>query len=228
MYSQWPLGELPKELERPELNELKKLGYTWSNPNEIVDLFEKKVCKFAGSKYAVATDSCSSAIFLCLKLINKPQKIKIPTNTYVSVPQQILHAGYEIELIEKEWSGVYQLEPLNLWDGAGRWTKDMYVGNDSLHVLSFQIKKKLPIGKGGMILCNNYKDYILLKKLSYDGRDLNKNQIDDNIEINGYHMYMTPEDAARGIILMDKISEINNDTHNNTSYKDLRLNTLFS
>jgi hypothetical protein len=39
----------------------------------------------------------------------------------------------------------------------------------------------------------------------------------------GWHMYMTPEDAARGIILMDKISEVNEDTHNHNSYKDLTL-----
>lgn len=227
MYKEWPLGQLPEELQRPEIKELSNLGYVWNNPNEIVDIFEKKVSDFAGSNYAVATDSCSSAIFLCLKLLNKPQKIKIPTHTYVSVPQQIIHAGYDVEFVNKEWSGIYQLEPLNIYDGAGRWTRNMYVGNNSFHVLSFQIKKKLPIGKGGMILCDSFEDYKVLKKLSYDGRDLTKNQMDDNIEINGYHMYMTPEDAARGIILMDKISDINDDTHNNNSYKDLRLNKLF-
>ena len=30
--------------------------------------FEKKIAKFFGSKYAVATDSCTHAIELCLRL----------------------------------------------------------------------------------------------------------------------------------------------------------------
>jgi len=33
---------------------------------------------------------------------------------------------------------------------------------------------------------------------------------------------MTPEDAARGIILMDKTSEINDDFQNDKMYPDLR------
>ena len=42
-----------------------------SDPWDIIDLFEKKVAKFSGSKYAVAVDCCTNAIFLCLKFYNK-------------------------------------------------------------------------------------------------------------------------------------------------------------
>jgi hypothetical protein len=45
---------------------------------------------------------------------------------------------------------VYQLKGSRVWDGAVRWTKDMYVGLDALQVVSFQIKR-IPIGKGGII-----------------------------------------------------------------------------
>ena len=41
----------------------KKLNDPW----DIVNLFEKKVSKFCGSKYAVAVDCCTNAIFLSLK-----------------------------------------------------------------------------------------------------------------------------------------------------------------
>ncbi len=225
MYKEWPLGLLPEELQRPELSELKEMGYTWNNPNEIVNIFETKVANFCGSKYAVAVDCCSNGLFLILKYLNKKEKIKIPSHTYVSVPMQILHAGYEYEFVEKEWSGVYKLDPLDVWDAAGRWTKDMYEGG--FMSLSFQIKKRLPIGRGGMILCNDFDAYKWFKKSCYDGRDLEKNYLDDDIDMIGWHMYMTPEDAARGIILMSKISDINQDSHNYKSYKDLRTNTLF-
>ena len=226
MYKQWPLGQLPSELQRPELNQLKDRGYSFGNPTEVVDIFEKKVADFCGSKYAVAVDCCSNAIFLILKYINNPQKVKIPYFTYASVPMQILHAGYEFEFVDKKWSGTYKLDPLDVWDFAGRWTKGMYEGGFA--ALSFQIKKRLPIGRGGMILCDDYDAYTWFKKACYDGRDLGKNYMEDDIEMLGWHMYMTPEDAARGIILMDNISEINDDSHSHMSYKDLRLNKVFN
>jgi dTDP-4-amino-4,6-dideoxygalactose transaminase len=184
------------------------MGYSWNNPNEIINIFESNIADFCGSKYAVAVDCCSNALFLILKYINEPQKLKIPYYTYASVPMQILHSGYEFEFIENEWSGVYKLDPLDVWDSAGRWTKGMYQGG--FQALSFQMKKILPIGRGGAILCNDYEAYM-----------------DDDIEFCGWHMYMTPEDAARGLILMSKISDINNDSHSYKSYKDLRLNTVF-
>ena len=226
MYKQWPLGQLPPELQRPELNQLKDRGYSFGNPTEVVDIFEKKVADFCGSKFAVAVDCCSNAIFLILKYINNPQKVKIPYFTYASVPMQILHAGYEFEFVDKKWSGTYKLDPLDVWDFAGRWTKGMYEGGYA--ALSFQIKKRLPIGRGGMILCDDYEAYTWFKKACYDGRDLEKNYMEDDIEMLGWHMYMTPEDAARGIILMDNISEINDDSHSHMSYKDLRLNKVFN
>lgn len=226
MYKQWPLGQLPIELQRPELNQLKDKGYSFHNPTEVVDIFEKKVADFCGSKFAVAVDCCSNAIFLILKYINKPQKVKIPYFTYASVPMQVLHAGYEFKFVEKEWSGIYKLDPLDVWDFAGRWTKGMYQGGYA--ALSFQIKKRLPIGRGGMILCDDFEAYQWFKRACYDGRDLGKNYMEDDIEMLGWHMYMTPEDAARGIILMDNISEINEDTHSHLSYKDLRLNKVFN
>ena len=225
MYKEWPLGQLPEELERPELKEILKMGYHWNNPNEIVTIFESKIADFCGSKYAVAVDCCSNALFLILKYINKPQKLKIPYYTYASVPMQILHAGYEFEFIENEWSGVYKLEPLDVWDGAGRWTKGMYQGG--FQSLSFQMKKRLPIGRGGAILCDDYEAYKWFKRACYDGRNLEKNYMNDDIEFCGWHMYMTPEDAARGLILMSKISQINDDSHSYKSYKDLRSNTVF-
>mgnify|MGYP002654810099 CR=1 FL=1 len=226
MYKQWPLGQLPSELQRPELNQLKDRGYSFGNPTEVVDIFEKKVSDFCGSKFAVAVDCCSNAIFLILKYINNPQKVKIPYFTYASVPMQILHAGYEFEFVDKKWSGTYKLEPLDVWDFAGRWTKGMYEGGFA--ALSFQIKKRLPIGRGGMILCDDYDAYTWFKRACYDGRNLEKNYMEDDIEMLGWHMYMTPEDAARGIILMDNISEVNDDSHSYMSYKDLRLNKIFN
>ena len=122
---------------------------------------------------------------------------------------------------------VYKLEPYNIWDGATRWTKGMYVGDDAIQVVSFQIKKRVPIGKGGMILTDSKEAYDWFKYASYDGRNLREYYMDDKFALIGYHMYMTPEDAARGIILMDSVPEENEDTGGSTSYSDLSDRDVF-
>ena len=38
-YKSWPLGQLPPEFQRPELDQLKKNGYKFSDPREVVDIF---------------------------------------------------------------------------------------------------------------------------------------------------------------------------------------------
>ena len=62
----WPLGEIPKELQRPELDQIRKLGSEWDFPHQVVELFESKISELYGSKYGVAVDSCSNGIFLTL------------------------------------------------------------------------------------------------------------------------------------------------------------------
>ena len=50
-------------------NYLEDDGYQVSDPWDVVQIFENKVAEYAGSKYAVAVDSCTNAIFLCLKYL---------------------------------------------------------------------------------------------------------------------------------------------------------------
>jgi len=227
-YSSWPIGLVPEHLQRPELKQLKELGYHWDDPRDVITLFEEKMAKFAGCKYGVSIDCCSHGMFLSMKYLQSIGELKendeitIPKMTYVSAPMQIIHAGNKVNFEDLEWSGVYQLKPTRVWDGAVRFTKDMYVGGDALQVVSFQLKKRVPIGKGGIILTNDEDAYNWLKLASYDGRDLTTKYTDKNhIQMLGWHMYMTPEDAARGIILMDSVPEVNEDTGNHKTYVDV-------
>ena len=145
-YTSWPLGRIPQEWHRPELDQLRAAGYEWSDPRDAVDIFEKKVAEFSGAKYGIAVDCCSNGLFLCLKYLEATGNITIPSQTYVSVPMQIIHAGCGVIFEDLQWSGVYQLKPYPIYDGATRFTKDMFVGDDALQVVSFQIKKRLPFG----------------------------------------------------------------------------------
>ena len=70
--------------------------------------------------------------------------------------------------------------------------------------------------------------YDWLKYASYDGRDLTKQYMDDDFKMIGWHFYMTPEDAARGILLMDQIPEFNEDTGNSNTYSDLSNKKIFN
>ena len=229
-YKSWPLGQLPQEFQRPELEQIKKLGYKWKDPRDVITMFEDKVAKFAGAKYGVAVDCCSHGLFLSLKFYKDVLKMKnefveIPSYTYCSVPMQIKHAGFNPKFKDIQWSGVYQLKPFDIWDGAVRWTKGMYKGG--FHIVSFQLKKRIPIGRGGMILTDDPAAAEWFRKMTYDGRDLNIGYMEDDFQYCGYHYYMTPEDAARGIMLMDQVPKKNLDSGNNRTYSDLSTKKVF-
>ena len=227
-YNSWPLGKLPIEMQRKEPSLLKNLGYHWDDPRDIVDLFEQKLAQYAGSKYAVTVDCDSNALFLSLKYRKAAGFATTPIRTYISVPMQIIHAGLQPLFRNEKWSGCYELQPWNIYDSAARFTRGMYVGDDALQVLSFQIKKRLPIGKGGAILTDSIEAYNWLKLASYDGRDLKTPyDSDEHVKQIGWHYYMTPEDAARGIILMDMLPADNEDSMSWENYPDLSSMEIF-
>ena len=62
---------------------LEKEGYNIQDPWDVVDAFEDKVAKYAGSKYAVSVDSCTNAMFMCLKYINAENTVTLPKKTYL-------------------------------------------------------------------------------------------------------------------------------------------------
>tara|TARA_B110000467_G_C18306508_1_gene475051 strand:- start:442 stop:1074 length:633 start_codon:yes stop_codon:yes gene_type:complete len=199
---------------------------------EIVDRFEELVAEYAGSKYAVAVDSCSNALFLSLKLCQYfnistiGSTIQIPSRTYISVPMQVIHSGHLVEFNNDPWEGTYQLGSLPVIDSAQRFTEGMYT-NDTLYCLSFHSKKILSIGRGGMVLTNNSEHYEWLKRSRYDGREkIYYNDISNQtVPTLGWHMYMTPEEATRGIEQLYKTPKVNLDSGRSGDYA-IDLSTL--
>lgn len=179
-----------------------------TNPYQVVYDFEERIAEWAGSKWAVAVESGTAAIFLSLmymkKMLGKQSlgTITIPKNTYPSVPCSIIHAGGKVKFLNNDWIGIYNLDPYNIIDGALRFKKDMYHGG--LHCLSFHVKKLLPIGRGGMILTDDIKARAWLRRARFDGRNPVPLK-DDNLTMLGYNMYMEPAQAARGIQIFEMI-----------------------
>lgn len=192
------------------------------NPYNIVKEFEKVVASYCGAPYAIAVDSCTSALFLCCKYL-QVQEVIIPARTYLSVPQAIIQAGGQVRFENRIWKGIYQLKPYLIYDAAKRFTSGIYIPN-SFVCLSFHIKKHLKIGKGGMILTDNESVLEWLKKARYEGRsEMPYNE--DNIEEMGFNMYMTPQEAAHGLALMQNMPLHNDDLEE--EYRDLREFELF-
>ena len=205
---------------------LEKQGYEINNPWDVVKAFEDKVATYAGSKYAIALDNCSNALFLCLTYIKAQGDISIPANTYISVPFSIIHAGCKPVFVDKEWSGKYKLQPTNIVDGATRFKKGMYEPG-TLHCISFHLKKVLKLGKGGMILTDDKAAYDWFQSASKIGRHVDRLYKDDYFDIVGWNMFMPPEQAAKAILLFENLGDDNEDAGGSYTYHDLRKHPIF-
>ena len=165
----------------------------------IVSEFENKVANFFNAPYAVAVDSCTHGIELCLRY-RKETKISIPKRTYLSIP--FLAEKLNIERVWRDeiWEDYYTVNygDKKIIDAAVLWKPNSYIPNTFM-CLSFQYQKHLSLGRGGMILLDDKFDAHQLKKMSYDGRLPNIPWREQNIDMIGYHYYMTPETAALGL-----------------------------
>lgn len=164
--------------------------------------FEEQIASYFGSPYAVAVDCCTHALELCVRYKNL-DKIVVPKHTYISVPFLAYKLGLELQFKDVEWQDYYYLEGSNIVDAAVLWKENSYIP-ETFMCLSFQFRKHLSLGRGGMILLDNKEAYTKLKKMVYDGREPDTPWREQDISMMGYHYYMTPETAQLGI---DKLSE---------------------
>lgn len=164
---------------------------------EVVTKFEEEIAKFFGASYGVAVDSCTHGIELCLR-DQKIKKIVVPKRTYLSVPMLANKLSIELEWKDEKWQDYYYIGDTNIVDAAVLWRKNSYI-NGTFMCLSFQYKKHLSLGRGGIILTNDKKAAERLKKMSYDGRLPHIPWREQDISMMGYHYYMTPETAELGL-----------------------------
>jgi len=171
----------------------------------LLDQFEDVLSEYTGAPYVVLTDCCTHAIELCLRLKKWDGPVILPKRTYISVPMTMHKLGLEIYWDEElEWEHEYRIAPTNIWDSARAFDENMYVPG-RLQCLSFGHDKRLNIGHGGAILCNNRGEHHILKRMAYDGRDLNVKPWENQQRwYLGYHYCMRLEDAAKGIEMMQR------------------------
>jgi dTDP-4-amino-4,6-dideoxygalactose transaminase len=206
---------------------------------KITEDFEKLLCEYTGSKYAIALDNMSNALFLSLyyehKVKNRTENvITIPSRTYPSVPCEIIHVGLKVEFSHVEGKtikGAYQLKGSNVWDSALRFTADMYIPNTHMCISFTGPYKHFKLSKGGAILTDDYDAYLWFKRARYSGRR-EQSYHNDHFDMLGWNFYIMPELSARGILLMNQFYDINGNKKNNDDlelpYPDLSKYEIYS
>ena len=195
---------------------------------DVLDKFEKELSRYTGAPYIVLTDSCTHAIELCFRLNKYNGPVMMPCNTYVSVLMAMHKLGLPVYFdSEIEWEYEYRIAPLNIWDSARAFDKDMYIAGRQ-QCLSFGWDKRLAIGHGGAILLDNIEDYHQLKAMAYDGRHLENNpwQTQKDWKL-GFHYNMRLEDAQKGIEMLSRLDELPNKQSQLKTYPDVsKLNII--
>ena len=188
--------------------------------------FENKLADFFGSQYGIATDCCTHAIELCLRY-NEIKSVTCPTNTYISIPFTLKKLNIEWHFEDKKWADYYFLGNTNIIDAAVLWRKNCYIKNTFM-CISFQYKKHLSLGRGGIILTDDVSAYYDLSKMRYDGRDLAVPWQDQNFTSIGYHYYMTPETAELGLKKFNQAANTLPKKWTNQDYPNLSKMEVFN
>lgn len=201
-----------------------------NNPYQVVKDFEAALCEYTGAPYAVTVTSCTMALLLACQFrmpLVPSGRINIPSRTYLSVPQSIIHAGGKPTFRDELWEGCYEMQPTNVWDSARWFTSGLFhrMGRKEVEhkyiCTSFHWTKTLAIGQGGAILHNDPVADKWFRKARFDGRTEGVAPKNDTLTGIGHHCYMSPRDAADGLSRLSVLPEDNkplpNDDYPNLS-----------
>lgn len=217
------------------------------NPHQATRDFEKALCEYTGSPYAVATTSCTMALLLAVAWHLRTQQswpwlsrmqIEIPKYTYVGVPQAIIHAGGRPVFRDEDWEGFYQLKPLPVWDSARWFVEGMYRNSltgsmpmGAMMCVSFHASKILADTQGGAILHDNPQADDWLRRARFDGRKEEVAPKDDDFKVLGWHAYISPDISARLLWKLGNLPKHNDPLPwgpgTNSDYPDLSKIELF-
>ena len=178
-----------------------------------VSKFEANVAKFCNSPYAVAVDCCTNALFLSLVYVGETTII-LPRRTYIGVYFAAKHAKCEVALSHVPWAGCYNLKPTNIFDCACMFERDMYKPN-TVMCISLSYKKRLKVGRGGIILTDNkaFRDWcILARNLN---KDVAKDLFDQQYSEPGWNMLLHPDLAEKGNRLLKSLPKSSTTTYLN-------------
>ena len=203
-----------------------------TNPYQVTKDFERELCNYTCAPYAVAVNSCTAALQLCVewfgtgydKILNIGS-IEIPKHTYCSVPMAIRNAGCGVSWRDEDWHGAYQLKPLPIWDCARRFTSGMYRAGQ-FQCASFSASKIMGIEQGGAILHDNPQADSWFRAMRFDGRMEGTMPAGDTVTVVGHHCLMLPSIAAQALLRLHHLPKDNTDMPD-YPYPDLSTFPIF-
>jgi hypothetical protein len=152
--------------------------------------------------------------------------MSVPKRTYISIPFLANKIGIDFIWKDENWKNYYHITN-EIIDAAVLWEKDSYIPKTFMCV-SFQFRKHLALGRGGIILTDNKQAALDIKKMSYDGRHPDIPWREQNISSMGYHYYMTPETAQNGLNKLNKAIETKPKQWVITDWPDLTQMDIFN
>jgi dTDP-4-amino-4,6-dideoxygalactose transaminase len=177
--------------------------------------FEKELAKYLGCKYVVAVDSCTSALFLCLKW-EKSAIVGIPSMTVPLVADAVYEAGKKLVFTdETEWVGsAYRLFYTNVWDSAHQLERNQCkgMGANKKVCFSFYPTKNIGSADGGAIATNDKEFAEWAKKVSTYGRNQGtkyQNSWEYEVDLIGYKRHYTNLQAAICLEQLRRLDQTN-------------------
>lgn len=186
---------------------------------KVVTQFEQELADYVGSKFVVATDSCTSAIFLSLKWEREKNGVKeviVPSMTVPLVPNAVMEAGIDLKFNDAtSWVGsAYHIEGSGVLDSAHQLQRNQYkwmcTGSEKL-CFSFYPTKTIGSADGGAIATNDGDFYEWAKSVSTYGRDMSQkgNSWDYDVVMFGYKRHYTNLQAAICLEQLRRLDETN-------------------
>jgi len=96
----------------------------WLTQGDRVSMFERAVAGYVGGRHAVATSSCTTALFIALKLagVGKDDEVILPSYTFVATANVIIHAGARPVFVDID-PETYNIDPARVEEKIGDRTK---------------------------------------------------------------------------------------------------------
>lgn len=183
----------------------------------IVFEFEKELAEYVGSKYVVAVDSCTSALFISLKYEAEQGlgKVSIPSMTVPLVANACLEAGLRIEFNgQTDWIGsAYNIIGSNVVDSAHQLQKNQYKNFKGKKLcFSFYPTKIIGSADGGAIATDDKAFANWARSVSTYGRN-QKSHYDSSwnydVEMLGYKKHYTNLQAAICLEQLRRLDQTN-------------------
>ncbi len=211
--------------ELQNIHEVLQSGW-WAQGAKVKE-FESQFAELTGAKFAIATNSCTSALDIAVRVAGLGKEVSVSPFTFISSALCIVNAGKKVKFVDiDEQSLCTPKADIQVFYGGNDFGEgiiyDMAHSGGEKHrgvvsCWSFHAVKNLPTGDGGMLTTNDPAIYRRARALAWCGIDKNtwdrsndRYSWDYDIQEPGLKANMNDITAAIGLAQIKKLKE-NND-----------------